>query len=278
MVNLTESNYFSTEANRRWMSASQLKSFLGCPARTIAELNGLYKREETSALLVGSYVDAHFSGTLDQFRATHPEIYNSRTGELKAEYRQAEEIIQYLSNDRLLMAMLSGESQRIVTGEIAGVPFRGKLDGLLSAERCQAIAEEWPEMAADLMMADGAIVDLKCMKSLEAVWSDGRGRLSFVEAFRYDLQLGLYQTLVGGNLPCFLVVVTKQNPPDKILVRIPNYMMQGAVDSVIEQIPRFQAMKEGREEAPRCERCGFCLKTKVIVGAVDADELDGSGL
>lgn len=274
-MNLNEGNYFSTEANRSYMSASQLKSFLACPARTIAELNGLYQREETSALLVGSYVDAHFSGTLDQFRAAHPEIYNSRTGELKAEYRQAEEIIQYLSNDRLLMSMLSGESQRIVTGEIAGVQFRGKLDGLLSAEQCQAIAEEWPEMAADLMMADGAIVDLKCMKSLEAVWSDGRGRLSFVETFRYDLQLGLYQTLVGGNLPCFLVVVTKQNPPDKILVRIPNYMMQGAVDSVIEQIPHFQAMKEGREEAPRCGKCDYCRQTKVIVGAVDADELEG---
>ena len=106
MVMLTESNYFSTDANRRWMSASQLKSFLTCPARTIAELNGQYQRETSTALLVGSYVDAHFSGTLDQFRAAHPEIYNSRTGVLKAEYRQEEEIIQYLSSDRLLMTML----------------------------------------------------------------------------------------------------------------------------------------------------------------------------
>ena len=276
MVTLTEDNYFSTEANRRWMSASQLKQFLDCPARTIAELNGQYKREETSALLVGSYVDAHFSGTLDQFRAAHPEIYNSRTGELKAEYRQAEEIIQYLSNDRLLMAMLSGESQRIVTGEIAGVPFRGKLDGLLSAEQCQAIAEEWPEMAADLMMADGAIVDLKCIKDLEPVWVSGRGKVSVSDAWRWDLQLGIYQRLVGGNLPCFIVAVTKEKTPDKALISIPQYMMSAAVESVQELIPRFQAMKEGREEAPRCCKCDYCRRTKVIVGAIDADDLEGA--
>mgnify|MGYP000912393445 CR=1 FL=1 len=276
MVKLNESNYFSAEANRRWMSASQLKSFLDCPARTIAELIGRYKREETTALLVGSYVDAYFSCTLGQFRAAHPEIYNSRTGELKAEYRQAEEIIQYLSNDQLLMAMLSGESQRIVTGEIAGVPFRGKLDGLLSAEKCRAIVEEWPEMAGDLMMADGAIVDLKCIKDLEPVWVSGRGRVSVSDAWRWDLQLGIYQRLVGGNLPCFIVAVTKEKTPDKCLIQIPHYMMSAAVESVQELIPRFQAMKEGREEAPRCGKCDWCRRSKVITGAVDADELEGA--
>jgi hypothetical protein len=172
--------------------------------------------------------------------------------------------------------MLSGESQRIVTGEIAGVPFRGKLDGLLSAEQCRAIAEEWPEMAADLMMADGAIVDLKCIKDLEPVWVSGRGRVSVSDAWRWDLQLGIYQRLVGGNLPCFIVAVTKEKTPDKCLIQIPHYMMSAAVESVQELIPRFQAMKEGREEAPRCEKCDYCRQTKVIVGAVDADDLEGA--
>lgn len=275
MVTLTESNYFSTEANRRWMSSSQLKSFLTCPAQTIAELNGLYQRETTTALLVGSYVDAHFSGTLDQFRAAHPEIYNSRTGELKADYRQAEEIIQYLSNDRLLMAMLSGERQRIVTGEIMGVPFRGKIDSLLDAQQVHAIAETYPDMAESLLMADGAIVDLKVMRGMDAVYVPGAGRLSFVQAWRYDLQLAIYQRLLGGNLPCFIVCVTKEATPDKALIQIPQYMLDAAVESVSELIPQFQAMKERPETAPRCERCDWCRRSKVITGAVDADELEG---
>lgn len=276
-MQLTESSYFSPSASRQFMSASQLKSFLDCPARTLAELNGTYQRESTTALLVGSYVDSHFSGTLEQFRATHSEIYTNKGG-LRAEYQQAEEIIRYLEADPLLMKMLGGEQQRIVTGEIAGVQFKGKLDCLLSADQCRAIAEIYPDMAADLMMADGCIVDLKCMRSAEAVWVDGRGKLSFVEAFRYDLQLACYQRLVGGKLPCFLVVVTKEKTPDKLLVKLPQYMLDAAMESVEELIPQFQALKQGQGEARRCEKCSYCLITKMISGAIDADELEGAGL
>ena len=274
-MNLNEGNYFSTDANRAYMSASQLKSFLDCPAQTIAELNGLYQRETTTALLVGSYVDAHFSGTLDQFRAAHPEIYNSRTGELKADYRQAEEIIQYLSNDRLLMAMLSGESQRIVTGEIAGVPFRGKLDCLLSAKTCQEIAGLYPEMAEELMLADGAIVDLKIMRDLEPVWVPGAGRMSFVQAWRYDLQLAIYQHLLGQRLPCYLVVATKEKVPDKALIHIPQYMLDAALKAAESAIKRIDYIKHHPDQAEACGRCEWCKTTKVISAAIDADELEG---
>jgi hypothetical protein len=275
-VNLNEGNYFFTEANRSYMSASQLKYFLTCPARTIAELNGQYKREETSALLVGSYVDAHFSGTLDQFRAAHPEIYNSRTNELKAEYQQAEQLIDIIKGDDLLRRMLSGRVQHIVTGEVAGVPFKGKMDSLLIGAQCRSIAEDYPEMADDLLMADGAIVDLKVMRDMEPVWVKGAGKLPFVQAWHYDLQMAIYQKLVGRELPCYLVVVTKEKQPDKALIHIPQYMMDAALDAVTDLIPQFQAMKQHPETASRCEKCAWCLQTKVITGAVDADELEGA--
>lgn len=276
-MRLNESNYHSPEANRAYMSASQLKSFMDCPARTIAELRGEYKREDTTALLVGSFVDAFFSFSLDGFIANHPEVY-TKTGTLRAEYQQAGEICRAVGNDPLLMAMLQGESQRIVTGEIAGVPFKGKLDSLLSAEQCEAIVDRFPGMADTLLMAPGAIVDLKCMKSLDAVFMPGGGRQSMVTAWRYDLQMACYRALVGGNLPCFLVVATKEKVPDRALIHLPPYMMQSALDSVLDLIPQFQAMKERPETAPRCEHCDFCRSTKVTTGAVDADEMDGTGL
>ena len=53
------------------MSTSQLR-FLQCEALAYAELNGLYERETTTALLVGGYVDAYFSNTLGQYVAEHP--------------------------------------------------------------------------------------------------------------------------------------------------------------------------------------------------------------
>ena len=43
-----------------YMSASQYKAFLECPAAAMAEIRGEYTREETKALTLGSYMDALF--------------------------------------------------------------------------------------------------------------------------------------------------------------------------------------------------------------------------
>ena len=66
---LTNENYFSKENQMKYMGTSQYKSFCNCEAGTLAEINGEYEREKTSALLVGSYVDSNFEGTLDIFKA-----------------------------------------------------------------------------------------------------------------------------------------------------------------------------------------------------------------
>lgn len=66
---LNNENYFSVENNLRYMSVSQFKAFENCPATAYAEVTGNYEREKTTALLVGSYVDAHFEGSLDVFKA-----------------------------------------------------------------------------------------------------------------------------------------------------------------------------------------------------------------
>ena len=129
-MNLTADNYFSAEANQQYMSVSQFKLFLKCPAAALAELRGEYQREQTTALLVGSYVDAWFSGEMDKFKAEHPEIFK-RDGTLKAEYAQADQIIARVSKDEMFMEYMSGDEQVIMTGEIEGVPVKIKVDSLL---------------------------------------------------------------------------------------------------------------------------------------------------
>ena len=47
-----------------YMSVSQFKAFEKCQHLALAKVKGKYKREKTTALLVGSYVDAYFEGTL----------------------------------------------------------------------------------------------------------------------------------------------------------------------------------------------------------------------
>lgn len=123
---ITQTDYFSPENNLKYMGVSQFKSFEKCEAAALAELHGEYAPEKTTALLVGSYVDAHFEGTLDIFKAKNPEIFK-RDGTLKAEYNQADYIINRIERDSFFMKAMDGEKQKIMVGEIEGVPVKIKI-------------------------------------------------------------------------------------------------------------------------------------------------------
>ena len=132
---LTPENYYSPEANFEYMSVSQFKDFsgtygqVGCEARAMAKLRGEYQEEKTTALLVGSYVDSYFEGpeSLERFKSENPEIFTQK-GELRAEYKKADTIIQRIESDEYFMQCMSGEKQVIMTAEIFGIPWKIKID------------------------------------------------------------------------------------------------------------------------------------------------------
>ena len=116
---LTAENYFSQDAQMQYFGVSQFKSFEKCENCALAELTGNYERAKTTALLVGSYGDAHFEGTLDIFRAQHPELLK-RDGTLKSDYVRAEEIINRIESDPLMMKYLEGDKQVIMSANLFG--------------------------------------------------------------------------------------------------------------------------------------------------------------
>lgn len=75
MLKLTRENYFSLEANRKYMSNSQYKRLCGCEVLAMAEINGKWKSEETEFFLQGKYVHAWNDGTLKQFCAENPDCF-----------------------------------------------------------------------------------------------------------------------------------------------------------------------------------------------------------
>lgn len=250
---LTNENYFSTEANNEFMSVSQFKAFERCPACAMAELRGEYKREKTPALLVGSYVDAYFEGTLDAFKAENPEIFK-RDGTLKADFVQAETIIARIERDELFMEHLSGEKQVIMTGFIAGVPVKIKIDSLCADK----------------------IVDLKIVKDFANIYVDGKGALPWFEAWGYDLQGAVYQEIVRQNtgkvLPFYLAAATKEKAPDVDIVHIGQRYLDISRDRFEYDAPTFDAIKKGIIEPERCEKCDYCKNTKVLTVPTEADE------
>ena len=258
------SNYYSREINLHYVSASQYKDFIGClgrpgcEARAMATLAGEWATMPTTAMLVGSYVDSYIEGTLDEFMEQHPDIY-LKNGNLKAEYRKAEDIIKFIEQDEFFMNYLSGQKQVIMTGEICGVPVKIKMDSYLPGK---------------------AVVDLKVMADLKKPnYIKDHGMMSFIDAWGYDLQLAIYREIVrqntGDELLCFIAGVDKKEFPDHEIIWIENTKLDAAIIEVESNIGTIQAIKNGEREPVRCEECDYCRSTKKLTKAIASSELLG---
>jgi hypothetical protein len=265
-LKLTDDNYYSAEANWQYMSASQFKSFRKCEAAALAELNGEWGRKESLALLVGSYVDAYFSGELIQFSDDHPEIYK-KDGTLKADFEKAHAICVRLNRDDLARLLLSGKHQAIKTGKIAGVDYKAKYDSLLNARQVEAICKKFPEIRSLVPFGGPMIVDLKCMKDFETIWDEDAGeRVSFIEYWGYDIQGAIYQKLDGRMAPFVIVGATKEAETDIDAFYIPDEDLAFSLSEVEALSPRYAAIKRGEIEPEGCGKCAYCRNTKRLSG------------
>lgn len=244
---LTEDNYYSQESNLEYMSVSQYKQFKSCEAAAMAQIRGEWLLPKTTALLVGSYVDAWFEGTLDEFKQNNPEIFK-KDGSLKADYLQAEDIIQRVKADPVFMRFMSGRKQVIRTAELFGCKWKIKIDSRLRDK----------------------IVDLKVMRSMERIM----GR-SFVEYWGYDLQMAIYAAVeekaLNRRTPLgtYLAVVTKQVPADIEIIEIPLWRREEILHEIECSMPHILEVKSGREEPERCGVCEYCRATKKIAKPID---------
>lgn len=262
MTEVTQENYYSPELQMEYMGSTQYKAFQKCEAAALAQLKGEYVHPVTTALLVGGFVDAYYSNEMGEFTRQHPELFK-RDGTLKAEFSHANEIIRRMERDRLYSLLMSGKKQVIRTGTIAGVPFKIRIDSLIDAETCEQIVMEFPETAEALGMCDGAIVDQKVMRDLLPVWSEELGgKVSFVEAWGYDIQGAIYQEIEGNMLPFIVVPGTKEDSPDLDAIYIPDADLQEKLAEIEDNVPRYQAIKEGKILPNRCGKCAYCRSTK----------------
>lgn len=262
LLPISEANYYSREANWFYLSNSQFKAFRKCEAAAMAELRGDYTPAPTKALLLGSFVDAYFSGEFNAWTAAHPEI-RKKNGEFYEDFNRAFEACQRLDNEPLIHALLSGRHQVIKTGRIAGVPFKCKVDSLLSPGHVRKICEKFPEVQKLVPFGGPMIVDLKYMGSLDSVWNDEtQCRISFAQYWGYDIQGAIYQRLVRMEAPFVLTGITKETHPRIFAIYIPDADLQNAMADVEALAPRYQAIKTGRIAATRCGHCPYCRATE----------------
>lgn len=265
-MKLTNENYYSQEANRAYMSVSQYKDFagtlgkVGCESYAMAKLNESWVEdmEASDALMIGSYVDAHFEGTLDLFKAQHPCMFK-KDGGLQAKYINANEMIQRCERDELFSQFMAGEKQVIMTAKIFGVDWKIKIDSY-HPEKC--------------------IVDLKTCQSInKSFWHKDSGYMNFLAEWGYYIQAAVYQEVVrintGKTLPFYIAAVSKEKTPDISIIQIEQNLMKEALAEVEKNIFRIQNLKNGEALPDRCETCDYCKHTKVIRNPIWSSQLIG---
>ena len=282
-MKLTNKNYYGSAANNSFMSVSQFKQFQKCEAMALAELKGEYERPKSKALLLGSFVDEMLTGTkksqikfivenrfeifqkssklskIDDEGLTviatdfFPNIFDIENKPY-AEIVQALETIERIKKQPLMMKHFKSKHQVIMTGEIAGVPFKIKMDNYKPGE----------------FIADGKyMASLRSPNLFEPM----------VKYWGYDIQGAVYQEIVyqntGERLPFLLDIGTKENPAHLAVAEIKQYDLDEALDTVIKNAPRYQAINKGEIEPERCGEydCNYCTETEIITEPIDSNFL-----
>lgn len=275
---LTSENYFSPEANKKYISVSQYKDFIGthgkvgCEAYGLAKLNGEWVEdmEESDALMIGSYVDSHFEGTLDLFKAQHPCMFK-KDGSLMAKYIKANEMIERCERDELFSQFMAGEKQVIMTANMFGADWKIKIDSYHKGK---------------------CIVDLKTCQSISKVfYHKDSGYMNFLSEWGYYIQGAVYQQVEYlvqlsnctteeekaqcKKLPFYIAAVSKEKVPDIQVIAVEQNLLDEALAEVEHNTTKVIQLKNNDYEPIRCEQCDYCKQTRVLKTPIWSSDLIG---
>ena len=238
---LTEDNYYESEANKIFCSASQYKDFIGCPAipgcdaRAMATIKGEWEPEQTRALLIGSVLDSLWEGLRsDELAKKYPGCVTQK-GELRSEFKQCIKLYERTYKDKRFRAYMSGVKQQIMVGEIEGLPFKIKMDSYIEGK---------------------AIVDLKTTQDASMDFrkyvADVGQRLPFYMLYGYDIQLAIYREIVrqntGDTLKCYIAAIDKKDHPLPSIIEFEDKLLDDALDQVKRHCGQIISLKYGEIE------------------------------
>jgi len=260
-MKLNHANYYSAEADREYMSNSQLKGWLECPRRQWAKLNGQWDDEEPMAFLVGKYVDQWLltPGTATEFCDANKDALFTKAGKPRAEIELADRMVARAERDDLFMGSLAGETQKLITWEMLGIKWRALID-VVDPDR-------------------GILCDLKTVRDFDEQWDPVRKmKLPFYERYGYWQQLAIYREAYRaefGKHPELVVIaaVSKQwHPRLKVIQFDGRASLAGDADldgscrferelekvqQVIRGVMEHKAASKA-EDVPGCGACDYC--------------------
>ena len=273
MVELTQENYYQDTSR---LSYSRYKRYKQCQAKAYAVDNGIWveERDETP-LLLGNYVHSYFESAEahEKFMAENGDKLLAKAGKnkgkLKSDFIIGDKMIDSLKEDDGFNRLYHGypddkvEKEMIVYGEIEGVPVKGKLDSV--------------------NLSRGYFVDLKTMKSIyvEEWNAELRKRVpaavNNILNFGYHAQLGLYRELlkqmIGQEFRPLIVAVSKENVPDKDILKIDEEWLEDGLDNLKSDIVEVWNVTQGKQKPKKCGRCDYCRSEKKLNAVISLNDL-----
>ncbi|HEM2770257.1 TPA: PD-(D/E)XK nuclease-like domain-containing protein [Streptococcus suis] len=271
MKTLTQDNYYD---NKGYMSVSRFKQYLECEAKALALDYGKWIDErDQKPLIFGNYVHSYFESAEahQKFLEEHKsDLFSSRKPHgLLADYKLADKVIATLETDELFNNLYHGrkgdqvEKEMIVTGTIAGVPFKGKIDSTNHSR--------------------GYMVDLKTMKTIKGEeWCQDLkqkvpGAFANIVNYNYHAQLSVYRELLkqmtGRSYRPLIVAVSKENEPDKEILSLDEEMLSEGLEYVLERAGHVWDVVIGKVGPTKCGKCDYCRSRKKLNRIVSIREL-----
>lgn len=269
---LTEENYYSSEASQHYMSVSLFKDFMQCEAAALATMKGEWQPERSPVpLLVGNYVHSYFESEESHQKfvdANSKEMISSRgktKGQLKADFKVADAMINALKDETVFKALYEpGQKEVIVTGDIYGYKWKGKIDSL--------------------NLDQLYFCDLKTVDDIHKKhWSSAYNKYdNFIADRGYFMQMAVYIELIkqtfGVSCQPFIFAVSKQTPPDKEAIDFNGdqdaIYMEDAMRMIEENQEHIQRVMSGEEVPTRCNHCEYCRLTKKIELPIHASDIE----
>ncbi|WP_129045032.1 PD-(D/E)XK nuclease-like domain-containing protein [Companilactobacillus metriopterae] len=259
--NLNSQNYYDSDTDFKYLSATVFKDFEKCESKALAKLTGEFKEDNIKALLIGNYLHSYFESdeAHQEFIDKNSETMYTKKGTLYKDYSIADQMINTLSSDDMFNNLYQGDKEVIVTGQINGVDWKGKID-CLNLER-------------------GYFLDLKTTQDIHKKYWNNETRewQSFVAEYNYPLQMYVYRELIHQqfNVWCnpYIIAVSKQEIPDKQIISIPNYRLENAKYEIEENQQRVIDVMNGITDPESCGQCEYCRQHKELKEIVSMDEL-----
>jgi hypothetical protein len=171
-------------------------------------------------------------------------------GELKSNFKRVIGSVEAFQRQPFFSELIKKcERQKIFTGEIAGIPFKGCVDFFDAAT--------------------ASSYDTKCMRDFKKIYSKSDTmHVNWYFAYGYNYQMAIYRELInhtcGKSGVHALLAVTKEEVPDVAAFMFSDEILDNAIEVIKEYAPVYDRIKRGGIEPEPCGSCDYCKQVKIL--------------